>query len=136
MMTRINICSTSSGYSAHSQKARLKQEQRSATTTALGSRSGSHRVFTAMMGCSRRLLREASVGRSKPKSPPSSSGRNTIGQPSPLVSGAALLQHRLRQCDREHLPAYLWSSNPLNTSLYERPGFEIASTIQVGSSPF
>jgi len=49
--------------------------------------------------------------------------------------GAALLQHRLRQCDREHLPAYLWSSNPLNTSLYERHGFEIATTIQVGSSP-
>ena len=49
--------------------------------------------------------------------------------------GAALLQHRLRQCDREHLPAYLWSSNPLNTSLYQRHGFEIASTIQVGSSP-
>jgi GNAT superfamily N-acetyltransferase len=50
-------------------------------------------------------------------------------------SGAALLQHRLRQCDREHLPAYLWSSNPLNTSLYERHGFEILGTIQVGSSP-
>ena len=33
--------------------------------------------------------------------------------------GAALLQHRLRQCDREHLPAYL----------------ETAGTIQVGSSP-
>ena len=49
--------------------------------------------------------------------------------------GAALLQHRLHQCDREHLPAYLWSSNPLNTSLYERHGFEIAGTIQVGSSP-
>ena len=49
--------------------------------------------------------------------------------------GAALLQHRLCQCDRQHLPAYLWSSSPLNTSLYERHGFEIASTIQVGSSP-
>ena len=49
--------------------------------------------------------------------------------------GAALLAHRLRQCDREHLPAYLWSSNPLNTSLYERHGFEIVGTIQVGSSP-
>ena len=49
--------------------------------------------------------------------------------------GAALLQHRLRQCDREHLPAYLWSSNPLNISLYERHGFEISGTIQVGSSP-
>ena len=49
--------------------------------------------------------------------------------------GAALVQHRLRQCDREHLPAYLWSSNPLNTSFYERHGFEIAGTIRVGSSP-
>ena len=49
--------------------------------------------------------------------------------------GAALLQHRLRQCDREHLSAYLWSSNPQNTSLYGRHGFEIAGTIQVGSSP-
>jgi GNAT superfamily N-acetyltransferase len=49
--------------------------------------------------------------------------------------GAALLQHGLRQCDREHLPAYLWSSNPLNTSLYGRHGFEIVGTIRVGSSP-
>ena len=49
--------------------------------------------------------------------------------------GARLLQHRLRQCDREHLPACLWSSNPLNVPLYERHGFEIAGTIRVGSSP-
>jgi GNAT superfamily N-acetyltransferase len=49
--------------------------------------------------------------------------------------GAALLRHGLRQCDREHRPAYLWSSNPLNTSLYQRYGFEIVDTIQVGSSP-
>jgi GNAT superfamily N-acetyltransferase len=49
--------------------------------------------------------------------------------------GATLLQHRLRQCDREHLPAYLWSSNPLNTTLYERHGFQVAGVIKVGSSP-
>ena len=49
--------------------------------------------------------------------------------------GSALLAHRLRQCDEEHLPAYLWSSNPLNITLYERHGFEIAGTIRVGSSP-
>src|SRR5580704_809589 len=49
--------------------------------------------------------------------------------------GAALLRHRLRQCDQQHLPAYLWSSNPLNTSLYKRHGFEIAGTIREGSSP-
>jgi GNAT superfamily N-acetyltransferase len=49
--------------------------------------------------------------------------------------GAALLAHGLSQCDREHRPAYLWSSNPLNTSLYERHGFRIVATIQVGSSP-
>ena len=28
--------------------------------------------------------------------------------------GGALLRHALRQCDRDHLPAYLWSSNPQN----------------------
>jgi len=49
--------------------------------------------------------------------------------------GAALLEHGLRQCDREHRPAYLWSSNPQNTSLYQRHGFEVVDTIQVGSSP-
>ena len=49
--------------------------------------------------------------------------------------GAALLRHRLRRCDREQLPAYLWSSNPVNISLYERHGFKISGMIQVGSSP-
>jgi ribosomal protein S18 acetylase RimI-like enzyme len=49
--------------------------------------------------------------------------------------GAALLRHALRQCDQDHLPAYLWSSNPQNISLYLRHGFEIAGTIQAGSSP-
>ena len=49
--------------------------------------------------------------------------------------GAALLQHGLRQCDQEHRPAYLWSSNRQNTSLYKRHGFAIVGTIQVGSSP-
>ncbi len=49
--------------------------------------------------------------------------------------GAALLEHGLRRCDREHSPAYLWSSNALNLSFYKRHGFEIVGTIQVGSSP-
>ena len=49
--------------------------------------------------------------------------------------GAALLGYGLRQCDREHRPAYLWSSNPQNTSLYQRHGFKSVATIQVGSSP-
>jgi hypothetical protein len=49
MMTRINIYRTSLGYSAPSKRARLQQEQRSAPTTGLASRSGCHWVFTAMM---------------------------------------------------------------------------------------
>jgi GNAT superfamily N-acetyltransferase len=49
--------------------------------------------------------------------------------------GAVLLRHGLRRCDEEHRPAYLWSSNPLNTSLYRRHGFEIIGKIQEGSSP-
>ena len=49
--------------------------------------------------------------------------------------GAALLTHGLQQCDREHRAAYLWSSNKQNTSLYQRHGFEVVATFQVGSSP-
>jgi len=49
--------------------------------------------------------------------------------------GAALLEHALYECDREHQAAYLWFSNEQNISLYQRHGFEVVSTIQVGSSP-
>lgn len=49
--------------------------------------------------------------------------------------GAALLKHGLALCDRDGVPAYLDSSNPRNNPLYERHGFELLGTIQVGSSP-
>ena len=49
--------------------------------------------------------------------------------------GSALLQHALSQCDREHAPAYLESTNPVNVPLYERYGFKVLATIQIGSSP-
>ncbi len=49
--------------------------------------------------------------------------------------GSALLNHVLLQCDRDRTPAYLESSNPANISLYERYGFRVLATIQVGSSP-
>jgi ribosomal protein S18 acetylase RimI-like enzyme len=49
--------------------------------------------------------------------------------------GSALLRHALERCDRDHLPAYLESTNPANVPLYRRHGFEVVSTIQVGSSP-
>ena len=49
--------------------------------------------------------------------------------------GDALMTHALRRCDRDHLPAYLESTNPRNISLYKRHGFEALGTIQVGSSP-
>jgi hypothetical protein len=77
-------CCTFLGYSAPSDQARLKQEQRSAPATALGSRFGCRRAFTEKMGRLRRRSQKASLGRSKPKSPPSSSGRNIIGRSSPI----------------------------------------------------
>jgi ribosomal protein S18 acetylase RimI-like enzyme len=49
--------------------------------------------------------------------------------------GAALLQHGLVACDRDGTPAYLESTNPENISLYERHGFEVVGTIQVGAAP-
>ena len=49
--------------------------------------------------------------------------------------GDALMRYALERCDRDHLPAYLESTNPRNISLYKRHGFEALETIQVGSSP-
>jgi len=49
--------------------------------------------------------------------------------------GSALLRHALLQCDKDHLAAYLESSNPANVPLYERHGFVMLGKIQVGSSP-
>ena len=49
--------------------------------------------------------------------------------------GSALMKHTLDACDRDHTPAYLESSNPKNVPLYERLGFELLGTIQVGTSP-
>ncbi len=49
--------------------------------------------------------------------------------------GSALLRHALARCDEASLPAYLESSNPANVPLYERHGFEVQGTIQIGSSP-
>jgi len=49
--------------------------------------------------------------------------------------GSALLRHALLQCDKDHVAAYLESSNPANVPLYERHRFVALGTIQVGSSP-
>lgn len=49
--------------------------------------------------------------------------------------GNALMAYALAQCDRDHAPAYLESSNPRNISFYQRHGFEPLGVIQVGSSP-
>jgi GNAT superfamily N-acetyltransferase len=49
--------------------------------------------------------------------------------------GSALLEYALIRCDRENELAYLESSNPRNIPLYQRHGFELLGTIQVGSSP-
>jgi ribosomal protein S18 acetylase RimI-like enzyme len=49
--------------------------------------------------------------------------------------GAALMQHALLPCDRDKQCAYLESTNPKNIPLYERHGFAVLGTIQVGTSP-
>ena len=49
--------------------------------------------------------------------------------------GSALMKHALIACDRDHTLAYLESTNPKNIPLYQRHGFELLGTIQVGTSP-
>ena len=49
--------------------------------------------------------------------------------------GNALMTYALERCDRDHLPAYLESTNPRNRTLYLRHGFEPLGTISVGGSP-
>jgi GNAT superfamily N-acetyltransferase len=49
--------------------------------------------------------------------------------------GSALLKHALERCDGEGKLAYLEASSPKSIPLYQRHGFELAGTIQVGSSP-
>lgn len=49
--------------------------------------------------------------------------------------GSALMREALERCDRDGVLAYLESSNPRNITLYQRHGFEVMGTIQVGSSP-
>ena len=49
-----------------------------------------------------------------------------------LGLGSALLKHVTRRCDEEGMPAYLESSSPLNTPLYQRHGFEIQAEEAIG----
>jgi GNAT superfamily N-acetyltransferase len=49
--------------------------------------------------------------------------------------GAALMRHALLPCDRDRTLAYLEASSPKSIPLYERHGFALLGTIQVGTSP-
>jgi GNAT superfamily N-acetyltransferase len=49
--------------------------------------------------------------------------------------GSALMKHALMTCDREHRLAFLESTNQRNVRFYQRHGFEVLGTVQVGSSP-
>lgn len=49
--------------------------------------------------------------------------------------GSRLMEHALRLCDADGLPAYLESSNVRNIPLYEKFGFTVIGTIRAGSAP-
>ena len=49
--------------------------------------------------------------------------------------GGALMKYACERFDRDGAPAYLESSNPRNIPLYQRHGFEVLATVQVGGSP-
>lgn len=46
-----------------------------------------------------------------------------------------LMNHTLRRCDEEQLPVYLESTSPHNIPIYERHGFVLLDTVQVGNAP-
>jgi ribosomal protein S18 acetylase RimI-like enzyme len=48
---------------------------------------------------------------------------------------SALIQNVLNKCDRDRILAYLEASKPANILFYQRHGFEVIDTIQVGASP-
>ena len=52
-----------------------------------------------------------------------------------LGYGSALLKHGLVPCDSDRMSAYLETTNPKNIPLYERHGFELLGTVQLGTSP-
>jgi ribosomal protein S18 acetylase RimI-like enzyme len=49
--------------------------------------------------------------------------------------GSSLMAPCLRIVDRDHLAAYLDSTNPMNISFYQRHGFEVTGQSQAGDSP-
>jgi hypothetical protein len=49
------------------------------------------------------------------------------------VHRAGDTDRRLDECDRKQVLAYLEATSPRNVALYERHGFEVLSTIQVGT---
>ena len=49
--------------------------------------------------------------------------------------GGELITHVCNRFDLDYASAYLESSNPKNIPLYQRHGFKILGTLQVGSSP-
>ncbi len=49
--------------------------------------------------------------------------------------GAALLCHALAVCDQQQTPAYLEATSETSVPLYQRHGFDVLGTIQVGTSP-
>lgn len=49
--------------------------------------------------------------------------------------GSALIDHLLPRCDAEQKVAYLENTNPSNTALYQRHGFQVIGEIQAGKAP-
>lgn len=48
--------------------------------------------------------------------------------------GSALLRHRLTICDQQQTLAYLEATSQMSVPLYQRHGFEVLGTVQVGTS--
>ena len=49
--------------------------------------------------------------------------------------GSDLMQYAVARCDQDRMLAYLETANPRNIPLYERFGFEVMESFQMGAAP-
>ena len=144
---RINICSIYRASYGHSPARRLNTRALTRLMDTQARHSGFRRTYTLTKTRWSRCFNARFQRRTNKRSLPlSSKWIAPSSEPHwylPMIGvdpakqgngyGSALLKHALERCDGEGKLAYLESSSPKSVPLYQRHGFQLVGTIQVGS---